>query len=43
MRLIEADIQKLGNLHVMAEQIRMLKENSVIWRLISLKESAEKH
>lgn len=25
MRLIEANIQKLGNLHVMAEQIRMLK------------------
>ena len=25
MRLIEADIQKLGNLHVMSEQIRMLK------------------
>ncbi len=25
MRLIEAKIQKLGNLHVMAEQIRMLK------------------
>lgn len=25
MRLIEASIQKLGNLHVMAEQIRMLK------------------
>lgn len=25
MRMIEADIQKLGNLHVMAEQIRMLK------------------
>lgn len=26
MRLIEANIQKLGNLHVMAEQIRMLKK-----------------
>lgn len=25
MRMIEANIQKLGNLHVMAEQIRMLK------------------
>lgn len=25
MRLLEANIQKLGNLHVMAEQIRMLK------------------
>lgn len=26
MRLIEADVQKLGNLHVMSEQIRMLKK-----------------
>lgn len=26
MRLIEADIQKMGNLHVMSEQIRMLKK-----------------